>query len=715
MLIHGVTMNLKKRKRIRTKGRAVCFIFFLATTIILIAGFLLEALTWVDTSFVTALYAQLFVGICILLMIFFSLLLCIYFERLTLEKKILIMLGFIAISFGIIGIAGLVFQNEISFVDALYKTFQLFVGEFGDISFEVGTFPLYLNIARFLALFVTFGTIVVLLAKEKLIQLSIRFAYKDTVIITDGISQRISAIIGRLHDDNRRLVIGLIDTSLSSVDIVQGENAPVVSFNIDKDLQKGLYACNIKKAGCIFLLCSNTSDNIRIYRDLLPIQKKNYNKQVIDSIKNHDSKTLSPADIYTDFRNALNKPIVSLKSSKKRNKKICYIQYTQTSDKEYYSLDESLAARTDAFETYFINLTDTAIRQMISRISLHNLVTGNSGLSLDNPINRMRELKIGVAGSGELFYSSLKEISQLCIFTDKTPLTIYNLYDKSSSNSTRGITAKGLLKPLLDMVDLPVPPVTAFSSEPDLLFICSEDVIEIRSILHSVFQSGISASIREYVILTECGSVDMDIMKKYIDTLASSCRANIGKHSSPPGGAVIRLGNVIDLIMTIDDFYKAYGPGFRAVHNAYKSAMQNGKLDDFNKLPEIFIESNLLNSIHSSLSLELTVLLNSKDPDIITDEYLEFLAATEHERWFNERSLRGFVYSEETDYMLNLNSYLKHWPRLGTDKQNNNIRYVLEGFKTQLSANRSDYEDFLKTRISEYKLQNTQEDVKYDL
>lgn len=672
--------------------------------------YLIESSKWESTAYMTEIYAKLFLGSCILLILVASLFLCLFFRRLTLDKKILILFGFTAVALGLLGISGIVFENKISFIDAVYKTFQLFVGEFGDVSFEVGTFPLLLNISRFLALFVTFGAIVILLAKEKILQISIRLAYRDTVLITDSINRRITAIIDRLHEDNRRLVIGLIDSSQSSVTIFQDENSPIVSFNIEKDLHKGLSACNIKKAACIFLICSDTSDNIRIYRNILQLKKEKSKKEITPQERNKNSSQTPLSDLYKNFRKSLNEPPEHSSIENKIHKTICYLHYTEASEKEYYSLDESLSDRSGSFETYFINLTETAIRQMISRISLSNLTKKDNIAGNHNPMDDLRNIKIGVSGSDELFYSTLKEILRIFIFSDFPPLNIYNLYDKNSLDPTRGISARGALKPLLNLIDLPISPLPENSHGPDILFICSDDVIEIRSILHSVFQSGLSSSIREYIIITETSQVDMEILRKYVDALISSCRRNKTIPSNPPSGTVIRMANVINLIMTIDDFYKAYGPDFRKVHDAYMTAMPNGKLNDFNKLPEVFIESNLLNSIHNNLLLEYTSRLNSIGKDLITDEFLEFLTATEHERWFNERTLRGFVYSEKTNYMLNTNSYLKHWNNLDKVKQETNIRYVIEELMELSKSNRKKYEIILKDFISEYRFYSTLED-----
>jgi len=110
----------KKNRKIKT-SRVICLSLFVTVAAVLILCFITEASLWVDTTAMTILYAKIFVGACILSLLLLSLMVSIFFKKLSLDKKILILLGLLAIGLGILGISSLVFKNEMSFIDAIYK------------------------------------------------------------------------------------------------------------------------------------------------------------------------------------------------------------------------------------------------------------------------------------------------------------------------------------------------------------------------------------------------------------------------------------------------------------------------------------------------------------------------------------------------------------------------------------------------------------------
>ena len=160
----------------------------------------------------------------------------------------------------------------------------------------------------------------------------------------------------------------------------------------------------------------------------------------------------------------------------------------------------------------------------------------------------------------------------------------------------------------------------------------------------------------------------------------------------------------MDLALSIESFYKIHGPTSREIHSAYIGAMRNGNLVDFNRLPEIFIESNILSSIHDMLILEVLNRYLLVNPGInmdvlITNELMEFFAATEHERWYNERYLRNYRFSPSPDYILNRNPYLLHWSDLDEQKRKSNVGYLIGSLvsqQTRALSHQSEMQNFLK-------------------
>ena len=676
--------------------RLVCLTFFIIEIIIIVLCYFIESSSWQNTIAITAAYAKIFTGCCMLCILSLSFLVCIYFRNLSLDKKILILLGLLSIALGILGISGLVFKNEISFIDAIYKSFQLFVGEFGEVSYKVGTFPVLLNISRFLALFVTFGAITILILKEKLYYLSIRLFYKDIIIITDNINQLATSLIDKMVCKGHKVIVGLIDSKNNTSNSTDG-NVPFIDIDMEKHLSTDLLRCNIKKAKCIYLMCDETSLNLKLFRNiqlLLPdIGEEQLEKPGTRQFQEKKSSNKELADEFISIINSRRSPFVST-ASKVSKKVICYIQYQNDTERDFYSMDEHLIKRSDSIETYFINITDNAIRQMLNEISLKRVSgfkkVSDSQTSLDN----LKRVKIGVAGSGNLLMRTIYEISRIFVFDIKTPLEIYLL------NSDSEPTFKN--KKLYDLIKFKNTSINELSKSDikiDLLFISSTSEIDIKNLLYLIFQNNLNDCIKEFLVLTEGNNTEFKILQKFISSLTAPYRNKITSGSD----SVINLANTVDLAFTIDDFYNKYGPTSREIHKAYLSAMKSGIMIDFNKLPETLTESNLLNSIHNKLILDYLIDLPlSAGVDYYS--LIEFFAACEHERWFNERYLQNFIYSEKQDYLLNKNSSLLHWNHLSETKKDSNIRYVIKSLMTQYERNLSENDSMYMPLIYKYHL-----------
>jgi len=685
IFFNGVNMGNENNTKNRRKSNIIGLILFFFSTLIILAGYLPEALSWEDTPFITAQYALIFTGICITVLIAASFIISLFPRRISVDKKVLVNLGLIAVAFGISGITGLVFQNEISFIDAIYKTFQLFVGEFGDISYKADSFPLLLNISRFLALFVTFGAITVLVLREKISQLSIRLFYRDVVIISDSLDKRITALSKKLSETNRKIVIGLIKPT-QEISFGSNEQVPVIEFDVDKTLSRGLNYCNVKRSKCIYLFCNNTADNIILYRavrQLLNNKKRVKIKSEQNAVDN-DVPTLAKDAVNLLYSSLANHHKIKFSRPKVKQKIIkCFIQYKTYSEKEYYSIDNSLSGESGRLETYFINPDINALRQMISSIELRNLVNIKNRATADDVISRMNSIKIGIAGSGMLLESAAYEIPRLCSFSDSEKLELHFIGDISDTIRLKATLSNSRLGGCITVHNVNLNSSNSSIPELDILFICSKSEMQIKTIIHSVFQLGLYRNLKELLILTEGNRIEFDILHKYISNLAGQF-----PFVGDTVFSSIHLGNTVDLIMSIDDFYSAYGPDIHSVHEAYKKSISKGLISDFNKLPEELIESNLLTSIHNHLILGMlsSLFLESSEDTIKLSEFekiIEHLAAVEHERWYRERLLQGYILSDSHDYLLNKNPYLKHWTFLDEDMKQKNKLYLLNTLQIQ--------------------------------
>ena len=320
---------------------------------------------------------------------------------------------------------------------------------------------------------------------------------------------------------------------------------------------------------------------------------------------------------------------------------------------------------------------------MVSGINLRNLIKTSDLTSAQDIISRMKELRIGIAGSGALLESAAYEIPRLCSFSDAEILELFFIGGISDSIRLKAAISNSLMSGSVKVKEINLNAGAAENNRLDLLFICSESEMQIKSIVHSVFQSGLYRHIKELVILTEGNKIEFEILYKYISNLAGQFPF-IGDNAF----SSIYLGNTVELIMSIDDFYNSYGPDIHSVHEAYNNSISNGLINDFNKLPEELIESNLLTSIHNHLVLGLlSALFPDSNNDSVSvgdfERIIEYLAAVEHERWYRERLMQGYILSDSHDYLLNKNPYLKHWSSLDNDIKQKNKSYLLNALQTQ--------------------------------
>lgn len=669
-------------------------ILFVIEAIIIIVCCLIEFSILRNVNNITASKTLLLTGISIIIILLSSFILLLFIKQLSYDKKILIALGFVAIALGILGYSDLIIKNNLSIIDALYRTFQLFVGEFNDIPHEPGKFPIMLNISRFLALFVTFGTIAILLLREKITQLNIRFFYHDVVIITNEIDKTITSLAGKLNDSERKVIIGLLKPT-QDAHIRSNEHIPIIEFDIEKTLEKGLNYCNISKTRCIYLLCTNTSDNIVLYKAIQLICGLPKQKLLSENPIEPDNLNCSTDELIDNFHEALHKGFTRIEQTdcKKKFIKKCFIKYNTTAEKEFFSNDSSLINESN-LETYFINPYSNALRQMISRIDLWNLINNHLPTKMASICDALGSINIGISGSGPLLESTIEEIIHLGTFGISTKPEFHfigsNSYPKSIlSESTKSTFDKVLTSSFLDIDSLPANPTPI-----DLLFICSENEILIKLILHKLFQTNFHLNLKEVIILTENNGIEYSLLKKYIVNLADHCLIYDEKPRSNITN--IYFSNTSDLLMSIDEFYNLFGPDIRHVHDSYRRSISNGTLEDFKKLPELLIESNLLASIRNQLILDMlkNAVKSICEKTFVSKESLIeifwYLAQSEHERWYMERLIHGYILAECHDYLLNKNPNLKHWSQLTPAMKEENFAYLLNTLFNQLKKHKPD-------------------------
>ena len=483
---------------------------------------------------------------------------------------------------------------------------------------------------------------------------------------------------------------------------------PTVNIDINKNIVLGLQICNIKNAKNIFLLCKKTEDNIKLVKAIFPMfnQTNNNNSHIEDEEDNTQSNTIG--GLIEDYCYLIKNPPHDIipKTKGNANRTICYIQYQTDREREYYSIDDVFTNRIDNFDTYFVNIYDISVRQMITKISIKNALEISGQMSVKAVIEKLNNIRIAVAGSGEMLSRTVLEIVKNCVYSSQTPMKIYHIVDKGSRYDNITCDLPAQLDTLIEIEAVTARQLKDSSETINLLFISSADEKEIRSVLHEIFQYDIQNQIYQYLILTKGYTVEYNILKTYINTLLNPYMA--GKKNHTQNQSVLYLSRIANLMQTIEAFYQQFGPTSKEVHEAYSKAIVNDELRNFSKLPEIYIDSNILSALHNNFIIQVinTVINEQPDDESSTQpirELFEYLAVTEHERWYNERYIQGCIYSEEQSHIYHKNRNLLHWENLSIKQKEDNIRYVIGALIAQYKKGmETESNDTYKDLITKY-------------
>ncbi|SHH19801.1 hypothetical protein [Clostridium grantii] len=730
-------------KKLKTYS-IISFLMWIAVVTGMIIFFVLESNKWRAMNYLTVKRVMFTTGSLIAILIFISLLALLLIKRQAMERKFLMAIAFLAIALGIIGYSNLIFERNASYFDAVYKSIQLFTGGF-DEGFNNNKIPAVLNVARFLAVFVSFGTIVALVLKEKLRNLKIKIFYRDVLIIADKAEGYIVDLAENLIKGNRKVVIGYTSDYERAIDKRESE-IPIISVDVENDIKVGLKTCNVKNAKVVYLLCNNTEDNVKLAKNIYEEMKLNneliYKLKEKFSIRHSDSGNIdyktensenwgdkTNEQLIKDYLKILNdndndndtRQNLEIYRKKKSNKTVCYIQYLKDQERNYYSIDKIFNDRSDNFVTYFINPYDIAIRQMLSKVSVVNSLKIDRITSLDELEKQLKQINIVVSGTGDLLDRTFIEIAKNCVYNNNEPMKMYYM-DHSRFG---GLTPHDILpNELYELVELEVKSAEELSrieNTINLFFISSIDEKEIQSILQKVFQYDLQNKIHEYMILTKGNDIEYSILQTYIKSLLEQYYVGEKSFEYNFFNPIIHISSVTDLMMKIDEFYEDYGPKSKDMHKAYGKAFKDNEVKNFSNLSEIFRDSNVVGVLHNEFIIDVIDKLLIERTKTYTEFELEnnlkkiegffnHLSITEHERWYIERKLQQYIYSKEQSEIYNKNPNLKHWKELSDKQKYFNLYYLLQTLITQRKnkANTDESTNIYKDIILEYKFDNNQ-------
>lgn len=398
---------------------------------------------------------------------------------------------------------------------------------------------------------------------------------------------------------------------------------------------------------------------------------------------------------------------------KKKNYVKCFIQFKEDEERYFYSYDEAFLNTEDCFDTHFINPYDISVRQMLLESQLNK-----DGKSLNTIVES--GINICVSGNGKLLNRTILELTKNRIYSTKK-LKLYYVSDCEDELVNKKIDELNEKLQMVSIIKVDYSNLDDLFGEKKIhqYFISAKYEPEIRAIIQKVYQSGVGEKVLEYFILTEGSDTEFGILENYLKSLLSQEILELSSHTinqykSLKKGIVIRdrdssysytevennemkesfliedktriyLGRISDLLMSYEDFYSQYGPKSKVLRDKYLESLKSTSLSkDFSKLPEIFKDSDILSVINIENTAQMLVTLY-KEKFFAKDkiEYRDLinlildLSVTEQLRWYNERVLQGFVYSEKANKFTNMKDNLKPYSQLSIDHKKEHHNYNL--------------------------------------
>lgn len=207
--------------------------------------------------------------------------------------RLLLPIALLSIFLGVVGFKQYAITNsllELSFLDSLYQSIQLFTLASGS---PPGIIPLTLEIARWLALIVTFSAAIVaiasLITKQSKSLFKLKFIDQHAVIC--GLGKQGSHIAKELIK-NKQLEVVIIDSDINNPYLKQLETLGAVSLIADANLTSTLLQAKIQTARYLITTTDKDILNIDIIRQAQSLKTKETPLDCYAHVRDSDLNTL---------------------------------------------------------------------------------------------------------------------------------------------------------------------------------------------------------------------------------------------------------------------------------------------------------------------------------------------------------------------------------------------------------------------------------------
>lgn len=637
MILSNEEKKIDKTKK--KGGKILLGLLCIIASIILVEGTLMmDELQGFLTSIITSKDYDINIIIMEVILIVASI--SVFYITMTIrdfEKKVLIIISIIVMNFGIIGyiatdiLTGMEI-NALTTINSIYQTIQLFVMEYT----EPINVPISIQVARFLALIVAAGTIILLVAKEKLRNLIIKLVYRQHVVIC--------------CDDMEEYIFEIARSTKQKV-IIAYYNQHMLK-NLSEDYKKRFTLIEIKKednfvrkvkiSQCkkIFLLRNQAVDNIILANECYECCK--------------------------------------LHKKEQKPKVICYIRYNNEDEFNLYTKHLLFTDIQDRLITRCINLQQLVARNVIYKYSPISLMEKhNESCTLEE----LSEISIGIMGEGKLLKAMLYENALNAHYNknDKIKMTYYHT----------GFIRRLIKKPYDQIIELDTINILGEDEMINIqkinnhvIYLCYHNATkalkELKLLLHFFEHYDASKANRysQIVLVIEDDKIEYDLLKTHIQIINDKTNEkNSDSNNMLKFPWEIQIQSLHELIGKLEAVYD--GSNAKKMHEIYKKCYKNDD-EDFNweKLSETQKELNYVMVKHcTQIKLPIWKILK-KDSLMEEEEVYKIFAEMEHNRWKAQKLLQGYAYFHKRDDDLLLNEKLLPYSELDENQSEENSKYI---------------------------------------
>lgn len=529
-------------------------------------------------------------------------------------RYVVIVLGVFSVYMGWIGL----FYNpsmELSLADSIYQALALF-----SFSSEkaVSGVPVTLNIARFSAPLTLIALVILTFGKSFIDRMKVRLFYKNHVIVC-GLGGKGLRFARSINDKKDKVVVIEINPHNDEISRIRDEGIIVIVGNAT-DLHVLLDA-GISNASNIIGVTGNDDVNIEI------------------AAKAHQYKTNQSKD---DIKILY-----------------CYVELQDTNKQKIFRRHQLFGTLKSNFDGRIIDINNIGMRNILNSYPPDQYAVGKFGREylFEEPV------VIAVAGEGTMCIAMLKQICALCHYPNMQKNVVHVLTPNQDNLQAQILNEIPVIRNLIDLVicDIRDQEKVLGLKKLSILYICFDDHIQGYRYLMQALQQEIDKHAKVLLAIPQYSTLsdllqESDLTEKFKNQVTF-----YQLYDQICNDSIIKGGNSDELA---GEFHKDYC-------EKHDKQSLNRNTVPWESLEEEIRDSNRNQVEHMHIKLRVYGI-----DEELTEEQVEILAHMEHNRWYAEKRLEGYVLGHRDDDRR-IHSLLVPWKELSKDDKFYNLEGVI--------------------------------------